>query len=281
MASPIRTRWTYRREVSATVSETVVRVFRRKGLPHAAESSIGRREEVIVVRLGVIPYCWDTSLSSWVSVAEAAVGAELADGLFAPDHIRVRDRFATDVTMPWQVVLGAASQVCGSVPMGPLVARCGSGNDEHVLNALDTLATSVEVVACLGVGDRIGRREAEAASLPWPSREERVLRMAETASRCLERGWETIVASDREGLHAAMPAGTGAHISSARSAADHGAGLGRAVSVSFWGEGETPEDLSYAREADYRWVCISQLPGEPVSALLSRLESARGQLRIG
>lgn len=234
-----------------------------------------------MVKLGVIPYCWDASLPSWVAAAEAVVGAGLADGLFAPDHIRVRDRFSTDVTMSWQVVIGAASQVCGSVPMGPLVARCGSGNDEHVLNALDTLATSVEVVACLGVGDRIGRGEAEAASLPWPPREERIRRMAETASRCLARGWETIVASDRKELHEMMPDGAGAHISSARSAADHGTGLGRDVSVSFWGEGETPGDLSYARDGGYRWVCMSQLPGEPVPALLARLESARGQLGIG
>lgn len=233
-----------------------------------------------VTRLGAVPYCWDSSLASWVASAEAAVSSGLADGVFAPDHIRVKDRFDRDVTMSWQVVLGAAAQVCGGVAMGPLVARCGSGNDEHVLNALDTLATSVTVVANLGIGDRIGRGEAAAASLPWPARQERAAKMAETAGRCLARGWETIVASDRAGLHGMMPTGAGAHISAACSKEDHGAGLGRDVSVSFWSAGETPDDLSYARSAGYRWVCLAQLSGEPDASFLRRLEAARTQLGL-
>jgi hypothetical protein len=87
--------------------------------------------------------------------ASAALETGKVDALFAPDHLRARDREGPH-TLSWPVLLAAAQQAHG-VAVGPLVARCGVGSDEHVFHVLSSLADSGEVVANLGIGDRVGR----------------------------------------------------------------------------------------------------------------------------
>ena len=220
-----------------------------------------------------MPSIWGRDAKSWLETAEQAASSGNIDAIFAPDHLRTRDRAAPH-TLSWAVLLAAARERCGKhIVVGPLVARCGSGQDEHVLHMLETLADSGPLVVNLGIGDRVGRREHLTAGLPWPPRDARIEQIENTARRCLSHGWEVYVASDRDDLHAHMPSGTGAHISPSRSRHDHGAGTGRPVAVSFW-EDTNDEAFRDLAAGEYQWVCVEQLPGEDSQGFLERLSRA-------
>lgn len=189
-----------------------------------------------------------------------------ADGLFVPDHTKVKDRFGVS-HLSCGVALGAARARFGDVALGPLIARVGGGLDEHVLSMLDSIADG-EVIACLGIGDRNARLEHAVSGLGWDPVEVRWARLCRTAERCVERGFETWAATDRTELADALPEGVGVHV-------QHAIGErfgGRSAAFSAWGtlEGETLERVV---GVGYRWVCVAQLWDEPDAAFISRLQA--------
>lgn len=228
-------------------------------------------------RLAASPLVWGSDLRSWLDTADKALATGTVSAIFAPDHLWARDRSST-ATLAWPVLL-AAVQARHRATVGPLVARCGAGNDERIIHTLETLQDGGEVVANLGIGDRVGRKEHEAAGLPWPTREERICKMAETAARCLAAGLEVYVASDMDELHARMPTGAGAHISRARSELDHGSSIARPVSVAYWTETDRA-DFRHAASGRYDWVSIEQLRGETSTQFLNRIKEASEELEL-
>lgn len=230
-----------------------------------------------MTRLAAVPSIWGSDMRSWLDTAEGALQTGKVSAVFAPDHLRTRDREGPH-TLSWPVLLAAVQQAYG-VTVGPLVARCGVGSDEHVFHALSSLADSGEVVANLGIGDRVGRGELARAGLPWPERDVRIGRLAETSQRFLDAGFEVFVASDRDDLHARMPQGAGAHISRERSENDHGATFGRTVAVAYWSD-TSEKDLLHLPAGQYSWVCLEQLPEEPPEYFFSRVRTAAGVLGL-
>jgi hypothetical protein len=191
-----------------------------------------------------------------------------ADGLFIPDHTKVRDRFE-GAHLSCAVALGAARARFGGVALGPLIARVGGGMDEHVLSMLDTISDG-EVVACLGIGDRNARLEHEVSGLAWDRPEVRWGRLCDTAERCVERGFETWAATDRGDLAQLLPGGVGVHV-------QHAIGEtfgGRPMAFSAFGP---LDDVTLERvvEREYRWVCVAQLQDESDEMFSTRLAEVR------
>jgi hypothetical protein len=221
----------------------------------------------IATRVGAVPTRSSTTLSEWLVRCELALEAG-ADGLFIPDHTKVRDRFG-GAHLSCAVALGAARARFGDVALGPLIGRVGGGMDEHVLSMLDTIVDG-EVVACLGIGDRNARFEHEVSGLTWDSVEVRWERLCRTAERCMERGFETWAATDRVDLAQLLPDGVGVHV-------QHAIGEtfgGRSTAFSAFGalDGET---LARVAECGYRWVCVAQLQHETDEAFSARLAGVR------
>lgn len=228
-------------------------------------------------RLAAAPSIWGTNTREWLHVAGQALETGKVGAIFAPDHLRTRDRKPPH-TLAWPALLAAAQQAhCATV--GPLVARCGVGADENIIHTLETLADAGPTIANLGIGDRIGRRELEQAGLPWPDRNVRIEKLAETAARCLTAGLDVYVASDKDDLHARMPAGAGAHISRERSEHDHGESIGRRTAIAYWAETDRHTFRPLVC-GNYTWVSLEQLRGEHCDRFIGRIREAAEELGL-
>lgn len=227
-----------------------------------------------MTRIGVVPRQSNVSVHAFTEQAQAALAAG-ADGIFAYDHLLTPAYGHDTALLPWTVALGAVRGRLGSIPVGPLVARCGAGNDPHIIQALHGLATGGDVVANLGIGDRNGRREYSSAGLRWPSREERIKDLVTTAKLCQEQGWPTFVASAKKDIIDALPPQVGVHTEFRDLSETLALSAMRKVGVSLWGADDEIEAAHMARDFGWEWLILTHKRDDPEDVFLERITSVR------
>lgn len=226
------------------------------------------------MRIGVVP-CQSSSVARFTSQASRALDLG-ASGVFAYDHLLVRSLGAESTVLPWPMALGAVRATLGSVAVGPLVARCGVGNDPRIIQSLEALAKGGEVVATLGVGDVRGRREHASLGLPWPPREERIASLLQTAAHCHAQSWETFVATASLEVLSRCELGVGVHCYPKDAIATN---PDYRVAVSLWGGEPTSGVAARGRDAGWVWLVVAQKSDEPDDDFLARVADAVAHAR--
>lgn len=215
-------------------------------------------------RIGGVPK-FKHNLQSYLELSSILENSGV-DGIFATDHIRTKDRFS-ESQPSCGVLLGGLRAKFPHLPLGPLVARTGSGLDEYVLSMLDTVGGPI--VACLGIGDKIGKQEHQVSGLPWDVVEKRWEKLCETAQRCTERGWETYGGSDNPKLYNQLPGSVGVHLQHNLGDTITNRKLARAVFSN-----TNPNLIQYSIENKYEWVCIAQSRTETDTEYAARMRKA-------
>jgi Luciferase-like monooxygenase len=143
------------------------------------------------MNVGVLLPTFADSAAPALAMAHEAAALGL-DGVFAYDHLYPMGAPERPALAPFPV-LAVVARECPMLDVGPLVARVGLGDPEHLLAAFDVLAALApgRVIAALGTGDRLSAAENEAYGLAYPSADERRadLRTIVTALAPRQRVW--------------------------------------------------------------------------------------------
>jgi alkanesulfonate monooxygenase SsuD/methylene tetrahydromethanopterin reductase-like flavin-dependent oxidoreductase (luciferase family) len=213
------------------------------------------------MRTGVVLPTFSKSPEGALAIAARAEALGV-DGVFCYDHLWPMGSPERPALAPFPI-LAALAVRHPKLFIGPLVARIGLVDDEVLLAQFRTLAalSPGKVIAALGTGDSLSKRENEAYGIAFDPPAERRSHLR----RCAE-------ALDHEGLEVWIGGGARATVQLAES-------LGCAVNL--WGA--SPEQVAeQARRSPVTWAGVAPTPGaarsagapEELMAMLAQLAEA-------